>query len=487
MLTMLGSPRRCCDGITRRETLKAGALSTLGGLSLPQFLAAKEAGAVRPGPAKNVILLFLLGGAATQDMWDLKPEGPAETRGEFSPISTSASGVFISEHLPLTSKWMHRAAVVRSVNHKAGCHNCLPIYTGWELPPLDQHPRDTDPPSMGSVCEYLRLTGQKDPALAARSHGEDVPDYVFMPCWLGWGQAFRRAGPYGGFLGKRFDALTTECEPSWDKQGHNPTPGRPQIVRGMPVLPNASLSQELTLDRLSKRRSLLGQFDDQLRKAETNTVTSYNRSQQQAFDLLTSSRLRNCFDLKQESDQMNDRYGRTLFGQSTLIARRLIETGVRFVNVTWDLFWDRVQVDYDAWDTHTQNFWILKNNKLPGFDQTFSALMEDLDQRGLLDETLVVVTSEMGRTPTVNRNGGRDHWTFCYSTVLAGAGIRGGSIYGESDAQAAYVKSNPVSTADLCATIYSLLGIDPEFRVPDKTGRPVEIAHGGRVIQEILS
>lgn len=486
MLTMLGSPRRCCDGVTRRETLKAGALSALGGFGLPQYLAANEAGMLRPGKAKNVILLYLLGGAASQDMWDLKPEGPAETRGEFLPIPTSASGVSISEHLPLTSRWMHRAAVVRSVNHKAGCHNCLPSYCGWEVPPPDQHPRDTDPPSMGSVCEYLRLTGQKPPRPEGSAPWEDVPDYVYMPNWLGWGQAFRRAGPYGGFLGKRFDALTTECEPSWDQQGHQPTPGRPQIVRGLPILPNATLSQELTVDRLNRRRSLLDQFDDQRRQAAPVPVVGYNRAQEQAFDLLTSSKLRDCFDLSLERPEMVDRYGRTLFGQSTLIARRLIETGVRFVNVTWDLYWDRVKVDYDAWDTHTQNFWILKNNKLPGFDQTFSALMEDLDQRGLLDETLVVITSEMGRTPTVNRNGGRDHWTFCYSTVFAGAGIRGGSIYGESDSQAAYVKSNPVSTTDICATIYSLLGIDPAFRVPDRTSRPVEIAHGGRVIEEIL-
>jgi uncharacterized protein (DUF1501 family) len=184
---------------------------------------------------------------------------------------------------------------------------------------------------------------------------------------------------------------------------------------------------------------------------------------------------------------MVDRYGRTLFGQSTLIARRLIETGVKFVNVTWDLYWDRVQVDYDAWDTHQQNFWVLKHNKLPNFDLTFSALLEDLETRGLLDETLVVVMSEMGRTPRINGNGGRDHWTFCYSVAFAGAGIRGGTLYGESDAQAAYVKSNPVSTADICATIYSLLGINPEFRVPDRTNRPMEIAHGGRAISEIMA
>jgi len=165
----------------------------------------------------------------------------------------------------------------------------------------------------------------------------------------------------------------------------------------------------------------------------------------------------------------------------------MVQRGVRFVNVTWDLFWDRVKVDYDAWDTHTNNFTILRENKLPGLDQTYSALMEDLDARGLLDETLVVLMSEMGRTPRVNARAGRDHWTYCYSIVLAGAGIRGGTVFGASDAQAAYVVDQPVSTSDICATIYHCLGIDPSFRVPDRSGRPVEIAHGGRPIQGVLA
>src|SRR5207248_2422508 len=188
-----------------------------------------------------------------------------------------------------------------------------------------------------------------------------------------------------------------------------------------------------------------------------------------------------------EDPRLLDRYGRTLFGHSTLIGRRLVEAGVRFVNVTWDLFWDRVKIDYDAWDTHSKNFPILKDNKLPGLDQTYSALMEDLDGRGLLDETLVVVMSEMGRTPRVNANGGRDHWTFCYSVMLAGAGIRGGTVYGASDSQAAYVKDDPVSTADICATIYECLGIDPDTAVPDRAGRPVRVAQGGQPIRDILA
>jgi len=160
---------------------------------------------------------------------------------------------------------------------------------------------------------------------------------------------------------------------------------------------------------------------------------------------------------------------------------------VRFVNVTWDLFWDRVKIDYNAWDTHTKNFSILKENKLPNLDQTLSALLEDLDARGLLDETLVVLTSEMGRTPKVNGNGGRDHWTYCYSTVFFGGGIRGGTVYGASDAHAAYVKDRPVSTSDICATIYHCLGISPDTTVPDRSGRPVGIGYGGQVISDIVA
>jgi hypothetical protein len=476
MLTVLGSHRRSCDGISRRETLKVGALSALGGFGLPQVLAAEQAGLVHDAKAKNVIFVFLLGGAATQDMYDLKPDAPVEVRGEFKSIPTSVPGIEVCEHLPQFAQIADRFAFVRSVNHKAGCHNCLPCYTGFDLIPPDQHPRDTDPPSVGSVLQYLN----RDRA--------ELPQYVYMPNWLGWGQAFRRAGPYGGFLGKRFDALTTECQPFYDKDSFAPAPGNPQIVRGAPLLPSTSLQDGMTVDRLNLRRSLLQQFDDERRRAEVSLSASpFQRNQQQAFDILTSSKMRSAFDLSQENPQTIERYGPTLFGHSTLIARRLIEAGVRFVNVTWDLFWGPVNVDYDAWDTHQQNFKILKQNKLPGFDQTISALIGDLEVRGLLSETLIVITSEMGRTPRVNGNAGRDHWTNCYGSLLAGAGIQGGTVYGSSDSQAAYVKDKPVRPADLIATIYRSLGIDPELRVPDHTNRPVEISQGGVPLMEIMT
>jgi hypothetical protein len=479
MLTMLGSPRRCCDGVTRRETLKVGALSLLGGcFDLPSLLAIEESRSahVRPGKAKSVILLYLLGGAATQDMWDLKPNAPAGVRSEFKPIATSVPGIQVCEHLPQMARWMHKAALVRSLNHKAGCHNCLPSYTGFEVPMPDQHPRDTDPPSMGSVCEYLK----KDQS--------DIPAYVYLPCWLGWGQVFRRAGPYAGFLGKRFDPLISECQPYGDKDAPATRPGYPRVVRGIPYLADSVLGADVTIDRLNHRRGLLHQIDDQVRRIESQpTLQTFGRTQQRAFSLLTASKVKAAFDLSKEDPRLLDRYGRTLFGQSALIGRRLVETGVRFVNVTWDLFWDRVQVDFDAWDTHQRNFPILKENKLPGLDQTFSALMHDLSDRGLLEETLVVIMSEMGRTPKVNPAGGRDHWTYCYGVLLAGAGIRGGTVYGASDAQAAFVKDLPTSTADICATIYQCLGIEPDMPVYDRGGRPIPIAQGGRAIREILA
>jgi Protein of unknown function (DUF1501) len=478
MLTMLGSPRRCCDGLTRRETLKVGALSLLGGyLNLPSLLALEKnrSSQHRPGKAKSVILLYLLGGAATQDMWDLKPGAPSGVRSEFKPIDTNVPGIRVCEHLPKMAKWMHKAAIVRSVNHKAGCHNCLPSYTGYERPMPDQHPRDSDPPSMGSVCEYLK-----------QSDGE-FPDYVYMPTWLGWGQAFRRSGPYGGFLGQRYDPLFTECEPYHDK-GLTPSPGRPAVVRGEPFLGNSNLGTDLTIDRLGSRAGLLTQLDNQIRMAESQpALDRYSRTQQKAFGLLTSSRLKAAFNLQKEDPKLLDRYGRTLFGHSTLIARRLVEEGVRFVNVTWDLFWDRIKVDYDAWDTHNNNFGILRDNKLPYLDHTYSGLMQDLEERGLLDETLVVVMSEMGRTPRVNANGGRDHWTYCYSVLFAGAGIRGGTLCGASDSQAAYVKDRPVSPGEICATIFQCLGIDPGSTVNERSGRPMPIAQGAEPIREILA
>ncbi len=480
MITMLGSRRRCCDGLTRRETLKAGALALAGGLHLPGVLRAEEAMRVRgsvPGKAKSVIVLYLLGGAGTQDMVDMKPDAPSEVRGEFRPIDSNVPGIQVCEHLPGLARWMHRSALVRSVNHKAGCHNPLPSYTGFEQPLPDiVSTRDFYPPSMGSVCEYLK------------DERKSLPAYMYLPCYLGWGQVIRRPGPYAGFLGKKYDPLATECTPSIDKDAPRESPGHPQPCRGVPRLPEGITSDGITLDRFHSRRSLLQQFDEQLRQAESSSnVAAFDRHRKRAYELLTSAKVKAAFNLETEDPRLVDRYGRTLFGNSALIARRLVEAGVRFVNVTWDIFWDRFQIQYDGWDTHTRNFAIMKDYNLPYFDLAFSALMGDLESRGLLDETLVVVLSEMGRTPKINANAGRDHWTYCYSHIFAGAGIRGGTVFGASDAQAAFVKDNPVSTGDICATIYQCLGIDPALMLPDRTNRPMPIANGGQPIGAILA
>ena len=478
MITMLGSSKRCCDGVTRREALRAGALALGAGLGigLPDLLRAEAAAGARPGRARSVIVLYLLGGAATQDMVDMKPDAPVEVRGEFRPVATKVPGLDLCEFLPGMARWAHRLAVVRSMSHRSGCHNPLPSYTGWEtLPPNIVSTSDSYPPSMGSVCEYLR----RDSSV--------LPDYMYLPCYLGWGQSIRRPGPYAGFLGKRFDPMFTECDPHNDPGVPPERPWYPQVLRGQPLVPNSSASG-ITIDRLDRRRGLLGQIEDRLRRPETGIAyDQFDGNQRRAFDLLTSSAARQTFDLTQVDPRRLDRYGRTLFGNSALVALRLVEAGVRFINVTWDVYWERLQLQNDGWDTHGRNFPILKEYNLPYFDMAFSALMEDLEVRGLLDETLVVVMSEMGRSPKINRSGGRDHWTYCYSVTLAGAGIRGGTVFGASDSQAGYVKANPVRPADLCATIYHCLGIDPDMTVLDRGGRPAPIAQGGRPIAEILA
>ncbi len=469
MITMLGSERRLCDGLSRRETLKAGALSLLGGaFNLPALMALEERKSDLPKKAKSVILLYLIGGAPTQDMYDLKPNAPEKIRGEFKPIDTNVSGIQICELLPLSAKWMHKSAIVRSVNHKAGCHNPLPSYTGLELALADiTSTKDTFPPSMGSVCEYLR------PAT------KDLPDYIYLPDYLGAGNpggTVRYPGPYAGFIGKRYDPLFSE----FDKTKHQ-TFGKMKMVVGEPYLSrNSRLADGITIDALAKRESLLQQINQQQKRAEGNkALDDVSRIQQRALSLLTSTTLKSAFDLSKIDPKLRDRYDRTLFGSSALIARRLVEAGVRFVNVTWEFPGD------NSWDTHADNFGWLRG-ALPSLDMTYNALLGDLEEHGLLDETLVVVMSDMGRTPQVNANSGRDHWTYAYSVLFAGAGIRGGTVHGVTDGHAAYVKDHPVSTSDICATIYELLGIDPEMKVYDND-RPFAIAHGGRAIREIMA
>ncbi|MBY0230454.1 MAG: DUF1501 domain-containing protein [Gemmataceae bacterium] len=476
MITVLGNPRRTCDGLTRREALTAGALPLLGGLSnLPALRALESSGRTRRAKAKSVLFLYLQGGPATQDMWDLKPAAPAGIRGEFKPVRSNVPGLDVCEHLPRMAKWMHKAVVIRSVHHKGGCHNNLPMYTGHDVPPPDDSPRPTDPPSMGSVMQY------HEQEILRRKPGP-LPAYVYLPCPLGWGEARNKPGPWAGFLGQRYDPLHTECTAYLDRPMKKSDDM--QVVRGEPLFRNLALPPGVTLDRLKGRVGLREQLDAKMRGLEAHA-----KKERLAYDLLTSATVREAFDFESEPARLRDRYGGSLFGTSVLLARRLLERGVRFVNVSWDNFRERFEYQpcHFVWDTHERNFSILRHNHLPSFDRTYSALMEDLDSRGMLDETLVVVMGEMGRTPKINKEAGRDHWTHCYSVLLAGGGIRGGQAYGASDAHAAYVKDRPVHIRDICATVYRCLGIDPDMAVPDHNGKPVPVAHGGKALDDILA
>jgi hypothetical protein len=329
---------------------------------------------------------------------------------------------------------------------------------------------------MGSVCEFL-----KNPL-------DDLPAYVHLPAPLGWGGGPTKAGPYAGFLGKRFDPLEAFCEPFVDKGVRTDVREDPAIMRGIPRLPDQTLAAGVTLDRLSNRRSLLEQLDRELKRPQVQSaLATFDRYQHRAFDVLTSNKLRNAFDPDRIDASVRSRYGDTLFGNSAFIGGNLVQAGVRFVTVLWDWYNGRISNLQDfGWDTHMWNFQILKRY-LPQVDLAFSALMEDLQARGLLDETLVVIMSDFGRTPRINKDAGRDHWIHCYSVLFAGAGIRGGTVYGQTDEQAAWVKDRPVSTADICATIYAALGIDPHLTMTDRLGRPVPVAQYGEPIADILA
>lgn len=479
MLTVLGNPRSVCEGQTRRQLLQAGGAGLLG-LSLPKLLAAESTKNSIPARAKSVIFLFLFGGPSQLETFDLKPEAPDDIRGPFKPIASRTPGLQISEHLPLTAQVTDKFCVVKTMTHSYNDHSGGGHYiqTGhrWQLPiggGFSTTPKDW--PSMGSVVEYA---GQQQVGTTQR----DLPNYVVLPNWLGSLQEkgqYRRPGEYAGWLGRGYDPLTTNIQ----KKDTNDNPYWRDCtddelkyeIQGL-VSP-----AELSLDRLQARQSLLSQFDVSRRDVEKSKVlTTYNRFQQRALDLVASEKTRAALDILQEPASLRDKYGRHLYGQSCLMSRRLVEAGVRFVTVHYDC------VDGYSWDSHRSSHH-LKNHLIPTFDQAFAALLGDLDDRGLLDETLVVAMGEMGRTPKQsNKKWGRSHWSTLFPAVLAGAGIRGGSIYGTTDRDAAYAIEKPTTPEDLAKTIYHTLGIDPEMRVKDAQGRPTHIVDGGQPIHEIF-
>jgi hypothetical protein len=478
MLRIFGVPNTTCDGVSRRECLRVGGLSLFNGMTLPRFLRAAEAARPKPdGPAKSVICFNLLGGPSQMDMFDLKPNAPVEIRGEFTSIETSVPGIRICEHLPNIARLMHKAALIRTVTHNYNAHNPLPVVTGYSLGDNGQlRPYPTDPPDIGAICQYLGMGPF------------DLPGAVCMPCYPGWGESanypgIRRPGTYGGYLGSQYDPLFSLCEPTYNKK-----PARPYydtaIALGEPQMPASDALPAMTADRLDRRRSMLEQLDGEFeRVANSKSIDRLDKFQQRAFAMLCSSKTRDAFDLSQEPAAVRNRYGGSLFGNCMIVARRLVEAGVPFISIHAENFSPNGSYTYDM---HENNFAMLKEHNLPVLDAIVPALVEDLEQRDLLDSALIYVMGEMGRSPKVNAKAGRDHWPQCAFCLMFGGGIRGGTLFGSTDAIAAYPDSNPVSPGDIVSTIYQQLGIDPHFTVPDRSGRPVAIAHGGEPIWDVI-
>ena len=467
---------------TRRELLRVGGLSLFGGLggfSVPRLLQAAGTGRAHPenGSAKSVIMFNLLGGPSQMDMFDLKPDAPPEVRGEFSPINTSLPGLQICEHLPRTAKLMHRASLIRTITHNYNSHNPLAMMTGYaDGKPQALRVSRSDPPDIGAVCQYLGMGSS------------ELPGSVCMPCYPGWGEAsnypgIRRPGPYGGYLGAQYDPMFSICEPTFRKK-----PGRPYYdpvwPYGEPMMPALDALDGMNRGRLGNRRSLLDQLDTRFEQLQSSrAIDRLDGFQQRAFSMLVSSKTRDAFDLSDEPDALRDRYGRNLFGQCMMVARRLVESDVPFVSVHAENFSPNGSFTYDM---HENNFGLLRDYNLPVLDLCFTALVEDLEQRGLLDSTLIVVMGEMGRSPKINPKAGREHWPQCGFSLLAGGGVRQGAVFGQTDKQAGYPIDHPVSPGDVVATIYQLLGIDPHMTVPDLESKPVPVAHGGDPIWDVI-
>lgn len=470
MLSMNGRGSTLCDGLRRRELLQAGGLS-LFGLTLPNLLgAAEQQSARREARAKSVILFNLLGGPSHMDMFDMKPLAPPEIRGEFRPIDTSLPGLQICEHLPKTAQLMHKATLIRTISHSYMSHDPLPIMTGYTEANPQLQAQPTDPPDIGAICQYLGL-GQPD-----------APGAVCLPCYPGWGETYRRGGPYGGFLGSQYDPLFAMCQPKFEREP-KVAYYDPIMPLGEPYLPGLDSQTEMTVNRFDRRRSLLQQIDLEFQRVDQSAAqVRLDKFQRRALNLLTSSKTRDAFDLSQEPDSVRNRYGRNLYGSSVLIARRLVEAGVPFVSVHQEIF----KHYGHAYDMHENNFNMLKNHNLPILDQVYPALVQDLEERGLLESTLVIVMGEMGRSPHVNSKAGRDHWPQCGFSLLTGGGMKAGTVYGTTDKHAGYPTVDPVHPSDLVATIYHLLGVDPHLQVRDRIGRPFAVARGGEPVEGIL-
>jgi hypothetical protein len=475
MLEILGTPTSTCDGVSRRNLLRAGGAG-LFGLSLPHVLHAESLAGGANGRAKSVVFLLLFGGPSQLETFDLKPDAPEKIRGPFMPIACRTPGLLIGEHLPNLAAVSDKFCVIRSMTHSFNDHSGGGHYiqTGhrWHVPIGGGFsPTPKDWPSIGAIVEH-----QAQQSGVAR----DLPSYAVVPNTLGRLQEagqYPRPSEHAGWLGRAYNPLTTKI----DKRDPNDNPyWRDCTDEELTYeIDGLAASEHLTIDRRLHRTALLQQFDDTRRHTAARPLTEYGRFQERAISLVTSERTRAALDIRREPAAIRDRYGRHLFGQSALMARRLVEAGVRFVTVHYDC------VDGYSWDSH-RNSDDIKKHLLPTADQAVSTLIADLDERGLLDETLVVCLGEMGRTPRANANWGRDHWSTLFPALLAGGGVRGGALYGASDKEAAYPVDHPVKPEDLAATIYSALGIDPDLRLPDAQGRPTPLIEEGTPVEAVF-
>ena len=419
----------------RRALLQAGAISLIG-LGLPKLLANPTVAAPK---AKACILLFQWGGPSHIDTWDPKPNAPSSVRGEFKPISTTVPGIQISEHFPKLSRQAHRYAIIRSMTHTDVAHlsSVHHLQTGRLAPRVNSDadaPTRQDSPHLGSMLDHIAKRNQSMPTSVS------IPWVVSHPAAPG-GVA---PGQHAGWLGSGFD---------------------PFLVNSDPNQPGFQVNGLHVGDNLTGRSTLLKQLDKR-------GPADFSASQAKAMSMLAGAGVERAFDLDLESSAMRDRYGRSTHGQCCLMARRLVESGTRLVTVNWP------NDGASFWDTHGDNFNGLKNRLMPPADAGFSALLDDLDDRGLLEETLVVWIGEFGRAPKISNGTGREHHSKCYSAVLAGGGIRGGQVYGSSDRIGAYPLDKPTSPADITATIYHALGHDPHQMVNDRTGRPLALTEG---------
>jgi hypothetical protein len=480
--------------------LWAGGLG-LFGLGLTDYLQLTAQGATphkplpRFGRAKSCILLYQYGSPSQLETFDPKPNAPEEVRGELKSIRSSVPGLDVGELLPNAAKVMNRATVLRSLTHPYPIHGVAYAVTG--VPhidvPMELNPRDGRHwPFIGSVVDYLAQ--QKG---ARGSHSRAVPSNIALPFHFSSQRSgeVARAGPYAAFLGGAYNPIWAEFH---GKATRNIVKTLQQQTLDVPepyvgITPESrfelatatELPADVTLDRLDRRRSLVQQFDQRRRDLEQSAAgQSLDHYRQMAYGLIGSEKVRQALDLGREPLSLRESYGMTLFGQASLVARRLVEAGSRFVTV----FWDEYGLAGSAWDTHWEHYPRMKNELMPGFDRALFGLIQDLDARGMLDETLVVCLSEHGRTPKLNKakGGGRDHWSQAYSALLAGGGVARGKVVGKSDQIAGTVADRPISPKDVLATVYHLLGIDPHTTLTDRTNRPIPLVDG-HVIAEVLA